>query len=149
MYNCPYLQEIDLNFNAVTTIGQFFLGSCTSLREVDMSKMTAVETIGNGCLYKCSGVETLDISGFNNLQQINGIFCTGVSNLTKVNFGDITLNNMSKALPAYSLTCSSSDDISFTQGILLEGTWVAEFIKYLPKIDDESHPYFSNCYINK
>ena len=146
-YDCPSLQEIYLNFPAVTTIGQFFLGNCKSLTEVDFSKMTAVKTIGNACLYQCDALETIDISGFSNLQEISGVFAQYVPNLTKVKFGSITLDKMNKQLPAYSLTCREATDKSFVEGIKLEGTYASEFLKYLTKIELPASNLFRYCYI--
>ena len=147
MYDCQSLQEIYLNFPAVKTIGQFFLASCKSLAKVDFSKMTAVTKIGNGCLYQSTGLESIDVSGLGNVQTIDGVFAQYVSNLTEINFGEITLDKLKTSLNPYSFTCGSADDKSFKEGILLEGTYAKDFLKYLPKIENYTSKLFRNCYV--
>ena len=60
--NRTALSTVELSgLQAVTTIGDYFLGSCKALSTVNLSGLQGVTTIGEGFLHNCRALSTVDL----------------------------------------------------------------------------------------
>ena len=58
MFKCIQLNKIDLSLSNLTTIDLGFLTGCKNLREIDLSKLPNLTTIGKRFMHRCLGINT-------------------------------------------------------------------------------------------
>ena len=90
--SCTSITALDLpGLNSVTTIGDFFLGSCPQLTALDLSGLSSVTTIGRYFL-PYSRITALDLSGLSSVTTIGTgflYFCTRITALDLSGFNSV------------------------------------------------------------
>ena len=79
--------------SSVTTVGDSFMGDCTSVTAVDLSGLSSVCSIGDTFLQNCSLLTNFNTSGLSNVRVIGNYFllcCSSLQSLDLSNLSNVT-----------------------------------------------------------
>ena len=101
----PTRVVMDATMSYVQKVGHGFLRDCSSLKEVDLSRLSNVKEVGNGFLSLCSSLKEVDLSGLSNVQKVGDAFLSECFSLKKVDLSGLT--NVQKVGNHFLYECSS------------------------------------------
>ncbi|MDR1001671.1 MAG: leucine-rich repeat domain-containing protein [Oscillospiraceae bacterium] len=76
--------------SGITSIDNYCLSYCYSLKNADLSALTNVTSIGHNFLSNCTGLSDVDLSGFTNVTSIGDNFMGGCYAITDVDLSAFT-----------------------------------------------------------
>ncbi len=88
---CYELKNIDLSgLSNLTSIGNNFMAECYELENIDLSGLSNLTTIGNNFMIDCESLENINLSGLSNLISIGNNFMNSCKKLDEIDLSGLS-----------------------------------------------------------
>jgi hypothetical protein len=85
------LKNIDLSsLSNLTSIGNYFMYDCNSLKNIDLSSLSNVESIGHYFMYDCKSLKNIDLTPLSKVTSIDHSFMRNCNELKNIDLTPLT-----------------------------------------------------------